>query len=65
MLDGRVHDRFDQYAGEVPIFGAQVVRQRSANGVETVFGELYPEDLGHLADAPAVRRGRGGPRRPP
>ena len=49
MLEGRVHDRFDQYAGEVPIFGAQIVRQRSANGVETVFGELHPDDLGHLA----------------
>ena len=46
MIDGRVHDRFDQYAGEVPIFGAQVVRQRSGAGVETVFGDLYPEDLG-------------------
>jgi Zn-dependent metalloprotease len=46
MVDGRVHDRFDQYAGEVPIFGAQVVRQRSGAGVETVFGDLYPEDLG-------------------
>jgi thermolysin len=46
MLEGRVHDRFDQYAGEVPIFGAQLVRQRSSAGVETVFGELYPDDLG-------------------
>jgi Zn-dependent metalloprotease len=46
MVEGRVHDRFDQYAGDVPIFGAQVVRQRSTNGVETVFGELYPDDLG-------------------
>ena len=46
MLEGRVHDRFDQYAGDVRIFGAQIVRQRSANGVETVFGELHPDDLG-------------------
>jgi thermolysin len=46
ILEGRVHDRFDQYAGDVPIFGAQVVRQRSAAGVETVFGELYPDALG-------------------
>jgi Zn-dependent metalloprotease len=46
MIDGRVHDRFDQYAGDVPIFGAQVVRQRSAAGVETVFGDIYPDDLG-------------------
>ena len=46
MLEGRVHDRFDQYAGEARIYGAQLVRQRSANGVESVFGTLYPEDLG-------------------
>ena len=46
MLEGRVHDRFDQYAGEARIFGAQLVRQRSAAGVESVFGNVYPEDLG-------------------
>ena len=46
MLEGRVHDRFDQYAGEARIFGAQLVRQRSAAGVESVFGNLYPDDLG-------------------
>jgi bacillolysin len=46
MLPGRVHDRFDQYAGDVPIFGAQLVRQRSADGVETIFGSVYPDDLG-------------------
>jgi thermolysin len=46
MVEGRVHDRFDQYAGEARIFGAQLVRQRSADGVETVFGNVYPADLG-------------------
>ena len=46
MIEGRVHDRFDQYAGEARIFGAQLVRQRSAEGVETVFGNVYPDDLG-------------------
>ena len=46
MLEGRVHDRFDQYAGEARIFGAQLVRQRSAAGVESVFGNVYPENLG-------------------
>jgi len=46
MLEGRVHDRFDQYAGEARIFGAQLVRQRSAAGVESVFGNVYPEHLG-------------------
>ena len=53
MLEGRVHDRFDQYAGDVPIFGAQIVRQRSADGVETVFGELHPDDLG-ISTAPRL-----------
>jgi thermolysin len=46
MIPGRVHDRFDQYAGDVRIFGAQVLRQRSAEGVVTVFGDMYPDDLG-------------------
>jgi thermolysin len=61
MIEGRVHDRFDQYAGDVPIFGAQVVRQRSAAGVETVFGELHPDDPGvsttpRLSAAEALQR---------
>jgi thermolysin len=61
MIEGRVHDRFDQYAGEARIFGAQLVRQRSADGVETVFGELHPEDLrisltARLSSSDAVRR---------
>jgi bacillolysin len=43
MIAGRVHDRFDQYVGEVRVFGAQVVRQRSADGVLSVFGQLYPD----------------------
>lgn len=46
MIEGRVHDRFDQYAGEARVFGAQLVRQRSADGVQTVFGNVYPADLG-------------------
>jgi bacillolysin len=45
MIEGRVHDRFDQYVDGVRIFGAQLVRQRSAAGVESVFGSVYPEDL--------------------
>ena len=43
MVDGRVHDRLDQYVGDVRIFGAQIVRQRSAAGVESVFGQLHPD----------------------
>jgi Zn-dependent metalloprotease len=46
MIDGRVHDRFDQYAGDVRIFGAQLIRQRSADGVQSIFGELHPSALG-------------------
>jgi bacillolysin len=57
MLDGRVHDRFDQYAGDVPIVGAQIVRQRSAAGVESVFGAIYPDDLG-IALEPRVSAAR-------
>ena len=64
MIDGRVHDRFDQYAGEVPIFGAQVVRQRSGAGVETVFGDLYPEDLG-ISLTPGSAPNRRWPASPP
>ncbi len=45
MIEGRVHDRFDQYVDGVRIFGAQLVRQRSAAGVETVFGSVFPDDL--------------------
>ena len=32
MIEGNVHDRFDQYAGEARIFGGQLVRQRCADG---------------------------------
>ena len=53
MIEGRVHDRFDQYAGEARIFGAQLVRQRSAAGVESVFGNLLPEHLA-IATTPAL-----------
>jgi Zn-dependent metalloprotease len=45
MIAGRVHDRFDQYVDGVRIFGAQLVRQRSAAGVESVFGSVFPDDL--------------------
>ena len=33
-------------SGRRAIFGAQLVRQRSAAGVESVFGNVYPEHLG-------------------
>jgi thermolysin len=43
LLAGRVHDRFDQYVGEARVYGAQLVRQRSADGVESVFAALHPD----------------------
>jgi bacillolysin len=46
MLEGRVHDRLDQFAGAARIVGGQVVRQRVADGVVTVFGTMHPDDLG-------------------
>jgi bacillolysin len=56
MIEGRVHDRFDQYVGEARIFGAQLVRQRSAAGVESVFGNVFPEDLG-ISTTPTLSAG--------
>ncbi|MEO5820624.1 MAG: M4 family metallopeptidase [Vicinamibacteraceae bacterium] len=53
MLEGRVHDRFDQYLDGVRIFGAQLVRQRSAAGVESVFGSVFPEGL-RVSTTPAL-----------
>ena len=70
MIEGRVLDRYDQYAGEARIIGAQLVRQRSASGVESVFGEIYPDDLGislvpKLDAAAAVARVTAIAGRPP
>ena len=45
MIEGRIHDRFAQYSGEARILGAgNLVSQRSAVGVETVFGALLEEE---------------------
>jgi Zn-dependent metalloprotease len=43
MLEGRVHDRLQQYVGEARVFGGEVVRQRSANGVEAILGQIYQD----------------------
>ncbi len=60
MIDGRAHDRFDQYVGDARVFGAQLVRQRSAEGVVTVFGRLHPglrlETEPRIGPAAAVAR---------
>ena len=42
MVEGRVHDRYDQYVGGVRVVGGQVLQQRSADGVVSIFGQLYP-----------------------
>ena len=46
MIEGRVRDRFDQYVGDARVFGAQLVRQRSAAGVRSCSVKVYPVELG-------------------
>lgn len=43
LVGGRVHDRLDQYVGDVRVEGGQLVRQRSSEGVVSVFGNLYSD----------------------
>jgi Zn-dependent metalloprotease len=43
LIEGRVHDRFDQYVGGVRVAGGQLVRQRSSEGVVSLFGNLYSD----------------------
>jgi Zn-dependent metalloprotease len=57
MIEGRIDDRFDQYVGDARVFGAQIVRQRSAEGVLSVFGRTYPDVP---LDLPAPRLGPEG-----
>lgn len=69
MLAGRVHHRLDQYVGEARVFGAQVVRQRSDRGVETIFGQLHTsieiDTVPRLSPAEAVDRAIAITGRPP
>jgi len=41
MLPGRAHTRFDQFHRDVPVWGAQLVRQDDAAGTLSVFGVLH------------------------
>jgi thermolysin len=41
MLAGRVHERFAQRYADLPVFGAQVVRQVENGQVHSVFGRTY------------------------
>jgi Zn-dependent metalloprotease len=61
MIAGRVHDRFDQYFGEARVFGAQIVRQRSEDGVVSIFGQVFeklpvPTAVPKLTSDEAVER---------
>jgi thermolysin len=43
LLEGRVHERADQYYRGVRVFGADVARQFDNGQLVSVFGTLYPE----------------------
>ena len=66
MIEGRVHDRFDQYAGDVRDLRrpgrAAAVGGRGRDGVRRA---AIPTISGISLDAPARRRAGGGPRHRP
>src|SRR6188768_3040514 len=41
VLEGRVHERYDQYVGGVRVFGGDVARQIRAGLTESIFGSIY------------------------
>ena len=41
VLEGRVHERYDQYVGGVRVFGGDVARQARAGLTESIFGSIY------------------------
>lgn len=41
LLDGRTHERYDQYVAGVRVFGGAAVRQVNSGIVESIFGTLY------------------------
>ena len=41
VLEGRVHERYDQYVGGVRVFGGDVARQIRAGVTESIFGSIY------------------------
>jgi bacillolysin len=43
VMEGRTHDRFDQYYGAARVFGAQLVRQSDGAQAVSVFGTIHPD----------------------
>jgi bacillolysin len=43
VMEGRTHDRFDQYYGAARVFGAQLVRQSDGAQAVSVFGTVHPD----------------------
>jgi Zn-dependent metalloprotease len=43
VIEGRTHDRFDQYYGAARVFGAQLVRQHDGAQAVSVFGTIHPD----------------------
>jgi bacillolysin len=43
LMEGRTHDRFDQYFGAARVFGAQLVRQSDGAQAVSVFGTVHPD----------------------
>ncbi len=41
ILEGRVHERYDQYVAGVRVFGGDVARQVRAGVTESIFGSIY------------------------
>lgn len=41
LLEGRVHERYDQYVGGVRVFGGDVTRQTHLGVTESIFGSLF------------------------
>jgi thermolysin len=52
LMQGRVHERFDQYVNGVRVVGGQVTRQLAGGVTESIFGEL--QAVGTLPARPAV-----------
>ena len=51
VLEGRVHQRYDQRIGGVRVFGGEVARQVRAGVTESVFGTVYEGDIDPGADS--------------
>lgn len=43
LLEGRVHERYDQYIGGVRVFGGDIARQTGQGVTESVFGTLFDQ----------------------